>query len=206
VACGNLLVVSAPSGAGKTTILRQILAKVPKLAFSVSHTTRPPRPGERHAIDYFFVKQEEFLEMRDRGAFLEWAEVHSNFYGTSKAAVAEQLARGIDIVLDIDVQGARQVREQSEWRTVSIFIAPPSMAELERRLTMRNTEDLESVRLRLANAARELAEMARYDYVVVNDRFEEAVDGVRAVIIAERSRQRRSIAGLPLELPGSFNL
>jgi guanylate kinase len=201
VAPGNLLVVSAPSGAGKTTILRRILAMVPGIVFSVSHTTRAPRPGERDGGDYYFIARDQFLEMRAQGAFLEWAEVHGNFYGTSKKAVAEQLALGIDLILDIDVQGARQTREQSEWQASSLFIAPPSWQELERRLTMRNTESVETIGLRLANARREMAEIDRYDYVIVNDDLEAAVDAVRAVIIAERSRHRRSVSGRPLSLP-----
>jgi guanylate kinase len=198
---GNLLVVSAPSGAGKTTILRRILTMVPGIAFSVSHTTRAPRPGERDGEDYHFIAQEQFLEMRAQGDFLEWAEVHGNLYGTSKKAVGEQLALGIDLILDIDVQGARQAREQTEWQSISLFIAPPSWPELERRLTMRNTESVETISLRLANARRELAEMDRYDYVIVNDDLEKAIDAVRAIIIAERSRHRRSVSGQPLALP-----
>jgi guanylate kinase len=198
---GNLFVVSAPSGAGKTTILRRILTLVPGLAFSVSHTTRAPRSGERHGIDYFFVSREEFAALRAQEGFLEWAEVHGNFYGTSKTAAASELANGLDIILDIDVQGARQVREQSEWHAVSLFIAPPSWWELERRLTARNTESTETIRLRLANARREMAEAAHYDYMIVNNQLEEAVDTMRAIIVAERSRHRRSISGLPVSLP-----
>jgi guanylate kinase len=201
VAHGNLLVISAPSGAGKTTILRRILATVPGLAFSVSHTTRASRTGEQEGRDYYFITRDRFLTMREQGAFLEWAEVHGNFYGTSKKAVAEQLALGTDLILDIDVQGARQAREQSEWRAISLFIAPPSWQELERRLTMRNTESVDTVRLRLANARREMAETGRYDYVIINDDLDEAVDAVRAVIIAERCRHRRSVSGRPLSLP-----
>lgn len=198
---GNLFVVSAPSGTGKTTILKHLLAKVPGIAFSVSHTTRPPRPGERNGTDYFFVNREEFKFMLARGEFLEWAEVHANFYGTSRNSVAEGLAAGIDLILDIDVQGANQVREQSQWQAVSLFIVPPSWSELERRLTLRNTETAESIRLRLANARREMAEAARYDYIVVNDQLEDAVNVLRAIIIAERSRHRRSPSGRPLSLP-----
>jgi guanylate kinase len=198
---GSLFIISAPSGTGKSTILQGLLEALPGVAFSVSHTTRDPRPGERDGVDYHFVGRDEFAAMCDRRNFLEWAEVHGNFYGTSKEAVTGQLARGIDLILDIDVQGARQVRAQQEWPMISVFIAPPSWEELERRLTTRNTDAAATIRLRLKNARREMAAVDDYDYVVVNDKLEEAVDALRAVIIAERSRHRRSPAGQSLVLP-----
>jgi guanylate kinase len=198
---GNLFIISAPSGTGKSTILQRVLELLPGVAFSVSHTTRAPRPAERAGVHYHFVGRDEFAALRDRGGFLEWAEVHGNFYGTSKEAVGGQLARGIDLILDIDVQGAGQVRAQREWPAVSIFVVPPSWGELERRLTARNTDGAATIRLRLDNARREMAAAGQYDYVVVNDILEEAVDTLRAVIIAERSRHRRSRAGLPLIFP-----
>jgi len=188
-----LFVVSAPSGAGKTTLLRRVVAIDPVLAFSVSHTTRAPRPGEVDGREYHFVSREDFLALRARAGLLEWAEVHGNLYGTSRAVVEATLAAGRDVVLDIDVQGARQVR--SLLPAVLIFIAPPSYAELARRLRGRGTEDQATVALRLANAREELRAAPDYDYLVVNDNLEEAALQLRAVVLAERSRRRRDLAG-----------
>ncbi|MEW6429024.1 MAG: guanylate kinase [Thermodesulfobacteriota bacterium] len=198
---GDLFVVSAPSGAGKTTILRRVLAETPNLEFSISHTTRKPRGGERDGADYWFVTREEFLATRDAGGFLEWAEVHGNYYGTSRKAVEQARDRGLDIVLDIDVQGAGKLRQQG-IDGVFIFIAPPSFAELERRLRGRASDSDEVIRLRLANARREMAEIHLYDHLVVNDDLGEAVTMVRAVVLARRSRGRRSYGGGPAVLDG----
>lgn len=131
---GQLFILSAPSGAGKTTLLKKVMKQVPGLAFSVSHTTRSPRSGEKDGVDYHFVSVDEFQGMRDQGLFLEWAEVHGNFYGTSRPAVMQQLERGQDIILDIDVQGAAIISRDTTVPAVSVFIAPPSLAELARRL------------------------------------------------------------------------
>jgi guanylate kinase len=198
---GFLLVMSAPSGCGKSTILHKVMAGLPGLVFSVSHTTRSPRPGEEDGRDYHFVSREEFCAIRDRqpSGFLEWAEVHDNFYGTSRDEIKARLARGLDVVLDIDVQGAAQIRLNSE-DAVTVFIVPPSMEELERRLRGRGTESEESISLRLANAAREMRDVDDYTYCIVNDRLEEAVESLRAVIIAERSRRRRGIDGRPVHV------
>jgi guanylate kinase len=189
---GFLLVLSAPSGCGKTTILRQVMADLPGLSFSVSHTTRQPRPGEVNGRDYHFVSPEQFLALRDQqpSGFLEWAEVHGNFYGTSRQEVAQRLSAGADVILDIDVQGAAQVRSNAE--PVTVFITPPSLDELERRLRGRGTENEDSLRRRLANAAQEMQAADAYTYLIVNDRLDEAVQALKAVIIAERCRQRRS--------------
>ena len=200
---GTLFIVSAPSGTGKSTILQRLLQVLPGVAFSVSHTTRAPRPAEQNGVHYHFVGRDEFAAVRDRGGFLEWAEVHGNFYGTSREAVGGQLARGTDLILDIDVQGTRQVRGQGEWPVVTVFVAPPSWEELERRLTGRKTDGEATIRLRLENARREMAAASEYDYLVVNDDLEEAIETLRAVIIAERSRHRRSLAGRPLALPAA---
>ncbi len=196
---GTLFVVSAPSGAGKSTILRRVLAGIPAAAFSVSHTTRPPRPGEEHGRDYFFVSQEEFAAMRRSGAFLEAAEVHGNWYGTSRGAVEEMLGRGVDVLLDIDVQGALQVRAAG-LVAVFVFIVPPSLAELERRLRGRGTDSDEVIRRRLANAREELLAASRYDHIVVNDDLDRAVAMVQAVILARRSQFRRGYDNSPLRL------
>lgn len=199
---GNLFVISAPSGAGKTTILKQILADVPGLAFSVSHTTRAPRQGEQNGTDYHFVTRDEFLRMRDDNAFLEWAEVHGNLYGTSRKAVEDELARGLDIFLDIDVQGAGQLRKTHDLGAIFLFIAPPSWEELERRLSGRGTDSAETIRLRLNNAGKEMAEADRYDYLVINDTVADAVAMLKAIIMAERCRHRRHADGQQISLAG----
>ena len=192
-----LFVLSAPSGGGKTTALRKVMADLPGLVFSVSHTTRPPRPGEVAGRDYHFVSRQEFQAMQEGTppGFLEWAEVHGNLYGTGRAEVERQLQAGQDVILDIDVQGALQV--QGAASPVMIFIAPPTLAELEARLRKRGTESEDTIRLRLDNARKELTFTDRYDYLIINDRLEEAVDSLRSIIVAERCRRRRSPAGLP---------
>jgi guanylate kinase len=190
-----LLVLSAPSGCGKTTIVNQVMRDLPGLVFSVSHTSRQPRRGEQDGVDYHFVDTATFTEIRDRQprGFLEWAEVHGNMYGTSVEEVSRHQQAGSDVILDIDVQGAAQVRQQAN--PVTIFIAPPSLVELERRLRGRGTEDEKTLAIRLENAQKELVCIPAYDYLIVNDRLAEAVDSLRSIIIAERSRQRRTIAG-----------
>mgnify|MGYP001114767109 CR=1 FL=1 len=192
---GILLVVSAPSGTGKTTILREVIDGLPGLVFSISHTTRPPRPEEEDGHDYHFVTPEEFRKIRDRrpGGFLEWAEVHGNMYGTAGNNVDEQLQGGQDVILDIDVQGAMQVRDAAS--PVMVFITPPSLSALEERLRQRGTEDEKAIALRLQNARRELAFADRYDYLIVNDLLAEAVESLRSVVIAERCRRRRAANG-----------
>ncbi|MDT8334308.1 MAG: guanylate kinase [Desulfurivibrionaceae bacterium] len=195
---GRLFIVSAPSGTGKTTILKKLMTELPALAFSVSHTTRAPRENESDGLDYHFVNKAEFGKMRDQGEFLESAEVHGNLYGTRLGAVLEQLAAGADVILDIDVQGAAQVKKSKKIEPVTIFIIPPSMAELEKRLGGRGTDSSETIRLRLANAAAEMAGLETYDHVIVNDELGEALEMVKAVILAERSRARRTRNGAPI--------
>ncbi len=192
---GILLVLSAPSGCGKTTILKKVMADLPGLVFSVSHTTRQPRPDEQDGRDYHFVSREQFMAIRDQqpSGFLEWAEVHCNFYGTSRQDVEARLAEGMDVVLDIDVQGASQIRRNAE--PVTIFIAPPSLSELERRLRGRGTESEESLTVRLANAGKEIQDADAYTYLIVNDQLDVAVQELQAVIVAERCRRRRGLDG-----------
>ena len=196
---GILFVLSAPSGGGKSTILKRVMADLPGLVFSVSHTTRPPRPGEEDGRDYHFVSLHDFLDIRSSGGsgFLEWAEVHGNLYGTSRKEVERHLGSGLDVILDIDVQGARQVQEN--FSPVSIFIAPPSIEELESRLRKRGTENEKNLEVRLENAKKELSCSGRYDYLIVNDELQEAVDSLRSIIIAERCRGRRTPEGYPAE-------
>jgi len=195
---GIIFIVSAPSGGGKTTLLRRVMADMHGLIFSVSHTTRKPRSGEENGRDYYFISKKLFKTIRDQSpsGFLEWAEVHGNFYGTSCQEVENRLSAGLDVVLDIDVQGARQI--QRKRKAVSVFIAPPSLAELESRLRKRNTESEEIVSLRLKNGIKELAAIDEYDYLIINDKIEEAVRSLMSVIVAERCRNRRSSDGKPL--------
>lgn len=198
---GNLVIISAPSGTGKTTILKRLFAQLKGVTFSVSHTTRSPRTGEKDGVDYHFVDQQTFKQMRTDQEFLEWAEVHGNFYGTSKKEVERHLAQGVDVFLDIDVQGARQVRQAAGSECFSIFIVPPSWEELEQRLTGRGTDSPETIRLRLDNAIKEMQDAGLYDYLIVNDTVEQAMDTLRAIIIAQRCRAGRDRDGLPLVLP-----
>jgi len=192
---GLLLVLSAPSGCGKTTIVKRVMENLPGLVFSVSHTTRQPRPGEVDGIHYHFVDGVLFSAMRSRrpSGFLEWAEVHGNMYGTSVEEVDKHQRAGSDVILDIDVQGSAQVRQRAN--PVTIFIAPPSLAELERRLRGRGTESEATIAVRLNNARKELACTGVYDYLIINDRLEDAVESLRSIIIAERCRQRRDLSG-----------
>lgn len=197
---GRLFVISAPSGAGKTTLLKGVMARLPGLSFSVSHTTRPPRPGEHAGIDYHFVSREEFLAMIDKGWFLEYAEVHGNLYGTSRSAVDRQRRTGVDVILDIDVQGASILRRGAvDLMATYIFIAPPSLKELERRLRGRGTESAETILVRLENARSELLAAREYEYLVVNDTLEETVDLLSSIIVAERARGHRYPSGKPID-------
>ncbi len=180
----RLFVISAPSGAGKTTLIRQVMARFPGLSYSVSHTTRPPRPGEVHGKDYFFVSEETFKEMIDADAWLEWARVHAHFYGTSKAFVKEQLEAGRNLLLDIDVQGAGQIMD-SGLDPVTVFIMPPSLDVLRQRLTSRGTDSADTIELRLANAEKEMALTHLYQYVVVNDDLDTAAAQLCAVFEKE---------------------
>jgi guanylate kinase len=178
---GTLLVLSAPSGAGKTTLVKSLLARDPTLRFSISYTTRPPRPGELDGEDYCFVDRAQFLQMVSKGEFLEHAEVFGNCYGTSRAQVEELRNGGHDVLLEIDWQGARQIRANApDCRTV--FILPPSVAELERRLRSRATDSEEVIRRRLGQALDDIAHWAEFDFVVVNEVLTEAVDGLIAIL------------------------
>ena len=192
---GVLYVISAPSGAGKTTLCKEIIDIFPNLRHSVSYTTRPPRAGEVHGRDYFFVGLEEFSRMASAGEFAEWAEVHDNLYGTSLATLKESRAQGIDLILDIDCQGARQLKERFEGG-VYIFVLPPSVEELRRRLDNRSSDTAEVIERRISNAAGEIKEARWYDYIIVNDKFNEAVEQLKSVLIAEQCRALRLIQGL----------
>ena len=171
----KVFVVSAPSGAGKTTIIHQAIARNPNIFLSVSHTSRVPRKSEREGLDYYFVSAEVFRQKISRNEFLEWAEVHGNYYGTSLAEIKKLIAEGKVVILDIDVQGAQQVRKKHEIDPVYIFIEPPSLEELKRRLYERDSETEESLQKRIENAEREMQFKDEYDYVIMNDQLEKAV-------------------------------
>ena len=170
----KLFIVSAPSGAGKTTLVTQLLKRFPDLVYSISHTTRAPRPGEVHGREYFFTDKARFMEMVEAGQMLEWAEVHGNCYGTSASFVQERLAAGQSVLLDIDVQGGRQIMDFGLDCT-SIFIMAPSLEVLEQRLRGRGTDTEEVIRTRLENAKGEIAQKSFYNHVVVNDVLDDAV-------------------------------
>jgi len=193
---GNLFVVSAPSGAGKSSLIAAVLAEDRHLALSVSHTTRAPRPGERNGREYYFVDSATFQAMLERGEFLETAEVHGNRYGTSQKWIDETLAQGRDVVLEIDWQGARQVRS-IYLEAITAFILPPSTADLERRLRARGQDSEEVIRRRVANAAEELSHVMEFDYVIINSDFEEARRDLAALVRAARLALVRQSARHP---------
>jgi guanylate kinase len=187
---GTLFVVSSPSGGGKGTLIRHVLEVVENLRYSVSYTTRAPRPGEVDGREYFFVNREIFEEMAGAGEFLEWACVHGNLYGTAKNQVIEETAAGADIILEVDVQGAASVR-QLLMDSVSIFILPPSFEVLRQRLIARDTDSPEELELRLRNAPEELKQYSAFDYVIINDEVDRAMGQLAAIIYAERARCMR---------------
>lgn len=187
---GTLFVVSSPSGGGKGTIIRHVLALVPDLSYSVSFTTRAPRHGEANGREYFFVSRDVFSEMVAAGEFLESACVHGNFYGTARRQVTEETTAGIDLVLEVDVQGADSVRQLS-LDSVSIFILPPSYEVLRKRLVARGTDTPEELEVRLRNAPEELRQYSKFDYVIINDEVERAAAQLASIIHAERARCMR---------------
>lgn len=190
------MVFSAPSGAGKSTIVREVLRRkpVPGMELSISATTRPRRPGEEEGRDYYFLSEEEFKSRRERGEFVEWAEVHGHLYGTLRRTVEEALEEGKVLLLEIDVQGARQIRRAFP-ESVSVFVAPPSLEVLEKRLRERGRDPEEDIERRLEAAPKELSEAGYYDYIVVNEDLEEAVRAVEAILVAEYHRTCRFKVG-----------
>lgn len=191
---GIILVICAPSGAGKTTLVRRLLKEFPNLTYSISCTTRPPRAGEKEGVDYSFISKEAFLEMRAKNLFAEWAQVHGNFYGTPLENTWDKLTQGKDVVFDIDVQGAEQLKQSLGALGAFVFISPPSKQEMARRLLTRNTDTREAICQRLQNAEKELREAHWFDALIINDDLERAYDDLRSVYLAETlvpSRQRR---------------
>jgi guanylate kinase len=200
---GLLLVLSAPSGAGKTTLAHRLLRELPSMMFSVSVTTRRPRGKEQDGVDYHFVDVATFQERIERGDFVEWAEVHGHFYGSPQSVVEEARAKRGVAVFDIDVQGGQAIKRKHP-DAVLIFVLPPSMDELERRLRDRKTDSDETIRRRMLAARSEIERgVAAYDYIVVNDDIERAFQELRSVVVAERCRRGRvDLSKLKLEKPG----
>lgn len=184
----TLFIISAPSGAGKTSLVKALVETMPAIVVSVSHTTRWQRPGEREGIDYHFIKREEFEHMVVQGAFLEHARVFDNYYGTSRAGVLEKLENGFDVILEIDWQGARQIRQVFK-ETVTICILPPSRAALEQRLTARGQDNAEIIQRRMRDAVSEMSHYAEADYLIVNDDFSAALNDLCAIVRARRLRR-----------------
>lgn len=187
-ATGRIFIVSGPSGSGKSTLIREVSQEIPNLGYSISHTSRPPRGQEENGKEYYFVTKENFQKMIDRGEFVEWAEVYQDLYGTSVSSLRSQLSIGLDVIMDIDVQGARNIKEHFKEANL-IYILPPSMAILEKRLRERGTDDEKSIRTRLKKAAKEIKNCVSYDYLLFNDELAQAVEEMKSIVVAERCRR-----------------
>lgn len=187
---GFLLVISGPSGSGKGTVSQALLERNKDIVFSISATTRKPRPGEKDGVNYFFLEEEEFMKRAERGEFLEYAFVHNNYYGTPKDFVLKEIEKGEIVLLEIDVQGALQIKKNYK-NVVFVFLLPPTMDELKNRIIKRGTETEEDIELRLKNAFEELDFVGEYDYFVVNDKVEDAVKDIEHIIKAEKLRVKR---------------
>ncbi len=187
---GLPIIISAPSGAGKTTLCQALRKRLPDLNFSVSHTTRAPRKNEQDGVDYHYISKEKFLEMVDNGEFLEWAKIHGNYYGTSRKNIEDTLQKGKDLVLELDVQGVEALRTL-KYQGVFIFVLPPSMEELEKRLAGRGTEPDNQIKQRLEVGKKEIAKSHLYDYAVTNVNIDESVETILSIIRAEKKRMNR---------------
>lgn len=192
---GNLYVISAPSGTGKTSLVKTLVNSIPTISVSISHTTRPMRPGEEHGVNYYFIDENEFRRMIDHHDFLEHAIVFNNLYGTSHSWVESMLNRGIDVILEIDWQGALQI-QQLFPDCISIFIVPPSLDALAQRLFQRNQDNPDVIQKRLADAQETLSHILSYDYVVLNDQFETALNDLKTIVLAGRLTKQRQIKKL----------
>ena len=189
---GLVFIISAPSGAGKTTLVREVMRQLPDLQFSVSFTTRLPRPNEKEGEDYHFVSHSLFQKMIEKNEFLEWAEVLGNRYGTPRPDLKKLESEGIDLILDVDTQGAKKVKNEI-GQPVLIYVLPPSLKALRERLVNRGVDSLEMVKFRLSSARRDMEEAEGYHYVIVNDCVEEAVEKLKSIIIAERCRRSKQL-------------
>jgi guanylate kinase len=185
---GLIFIISAPSGTGKTTLVRRVMEQLPSLRFSVSYTTRPPRANEREGVDYHFVPPEIFREMIDRDQFLEWAEVLGHYYGTARVDVEHLRSEGMDLILDIDTQGAKKAKEQLD-HAILIFLLPPSLETLRERLWSRGLDSAETIEFRLAHAKKDLEEAHWYHHLIINDRLEEAAETLKTIIVHERCKE-----------------
>ncbi len=196
---GIMLVISSPSGAGKTTLCRRIITEVPGVELSISATTREPRPNERDGSDYHFRSVEQFQDMIERDEFLEWARVFKNFYGTPRSEVEARLVSGADVVFDVDWQGARALKTIRPGDVVSIFILPPSLAQLKQRLEGRPGADPKSVQSRLDGAGQDILRWGEYDYAIVNDNLDTAFNEIRSILITERNKRVRASLGIMVD-------
>jgi guanylate kinase len=198
---GQLFVISGPSGAGKSTVIRHLMERMDRLEYSVSHTSRAPREGERDGVHYHFVDADTFRRMIDEGAFVEWARVYRDYYGTSFSSLRGLTERGLDVVMDADSQGAANIRKHFR-ESVLIFLLPPSLEELERRLRERATDDEGVIRARFEKASGDIRNCAWYDYIVINDDLDEAIREAESIIVSERSSRSRRLP----EVEKTFNL
>src|SRR4030042_5154811 len=185
---GRIFVVSGPSGSGKSTLIRAVRQKVPGLGYSISHTTRPPRGQEKNGVEYHFVSKGNFQKIIDNGGFCEWAEVYQDFYGTSVASLKSQITLGLDVIMDIDVQGAKNIRDTFK-EAILIYVVPPSLEILEKRLRERGTDDEKVIRTRLKKAAKEIKNCVSYDYLLFNNELDQAVEELKSIVVAERCRR-----------------
>ena len=189
---GKLFVISAPSGTGKSTILMAVRQRLPGLGYSISHTTRKPRGNERNGIDYHFVDDRTFTKMIDQGDLVEWAKVYDNFYGTSSSGLQNLTASGLDVLMDVDIQGGRNIKKRFP-DSVLIFLLPPSLEELERRLRKRGTDDEPVIESRMEMAVDDIKNCVWYDYIIVNDKLETAIDEAQSIIVSERCLTERQL-------------
>ncbi|MDP3738207.1 MAG: guanylate kinase [Hyphomonadaceae bacterium] len=194
-----MFVISSPSGAGKTTLCRRLITEVPGVELSISATTRPARPGEANGVDYQFRSQEQFQDMIDRDEFLEWAKVFKNFYGTPRSEVEARLVSGVDVVFDVDWQGARALKTIRPGDVCSVFILPPSIAQLKQRLEGRPGSDPKTVQSRLDGAGQDILRWGEYDFAIINDNLDTAFAELRAILMMERIRRTRASMGIMVD-------
>jgi len=194
---GLLYVVSGPSGTGKTTLCKELIKLIPDLSFSISYTTRPPRRNEKSGKDYYFVTPETFEKMINKGEFAEWAEIYGNLYGTTRSSIEQALSRGHDLIFDIDSQGAPQLKKTYPL-AISIFLLPPSVSELERRLCNRKTDSQETIRKRMNKAHQEISHVEIYEYIVINSVLDETLHVLQSIIVAEKHRRENMVKKVSL--------